>query len=336
LVACSGEGTVKRREVIALLGGAAAWPLAAHAQRSNNIPRLCFLTLDPGTLQTTRFGAFFQALRELGHVNGKTITIDYLSADGRSERFAALTAECLRLKADIIAVSTTPAAQAAKEATRTVPIVMLQLGDPVGTGLVESLDRPGGNVTGMSQMSSDIAAKRLELLKEAVPGISRVLVLSYPADPIAPLQVRVLKEAARSLGVMLQIQNIGAVDDLPAAFDAGARERADGLLTTVGSIFVAYRAQVTELAARYRLPAMYTNLIQVTDAGGLMAYEPNISDLFRQAATYVDRILKGANPSDLPVQQATKFTLVVNLEAAREIGLTLTESILRRADELIQ
>src|SRR5262245_53773283 len=188
--------------------------------------------------------------------------------------------------------------------------------------VVDSLVKPGGNTTGMSQAASDLAAKRLALLKEAVPAISRVLVLSYPADPIAPLQVKALKEAASSLGVTLKIQDIMAVDDLPAAFDAGARERADGLLTTVASIFVAYRGRVAELAARHRLPAMYPNLIQVTDAGGLMAYEPDVADLHRHAATYVDRILKGARPSDLPVQQAAKFTLVINLKAARAIGLT--------------
>ena len=219
---------MKRREFITLLGGAAAWPLAARAQQSKNIPRLCFLTFDPGTLQSTRFDAFFQGLRDLGYVDGQTITIAYLSADGRGEQFPALATECLRLKADIIALSTTPAAQAAKNATRTIPIVMIALGDPVGTGLVESLAAPGGNVTGMSMMVPELATKRLELLKEAVPGISRVLVLSYLADPIAPLQVKALKEAARSLGVTLQIQDIRTADDLPAAFDAGARERADG------------------------------------------------------------------------------------------------------------
>jgi putative tryptophan/tyrosine transport system substrate-binding protein len=213
---------------------------------------------------------------------------------------------------------------------------MIGLGDPVGTGLVDSLAKPGGNVTGMSQMASDLAAKRLELLKEAVPGISRVLVLSYPTDPIAPLQVKALERAARSLGVTLQIQDIQTANDLPAAFDAGARERADGLLATTASIFVAYRARVSELAARYRLPAIYHLSIQVADAGGLMAYEPNMADLYRHAATYVDRILKGAKPSDLPVQQPTKFALVINLKAAKAIGLTISESFLLRADELIQ
>jgi len=200
---------------------------------------------------------------------------------------------------------------------------------------VDSLVKPGGNITGMSQVASDLAAKRLALLKEAVPAISRVLVLSYPADPIAPLQVKALKEAARSLGVTLQIQDIRAVDDLSAAFDAGARGRADGLLTTVASIFVSHRTRLTELAAHYRLPAIYPLLIQVT-AGGLIAYEPNIDDVYGHAATYVDRILKGAKPSDLPVQQPTKFTLAISLKAAKAIGLTISESFLRRADELIQ
>jgi ABC-type uncharacterized transport system substrate-binding protein len=328
---------MKRREFITLLGGAAAaWPLAARAQQSKNIPRLCFLTFDPGTLQSTRFDAFFQGLRDLGYVDGQTITIAYLSADGRGEQFPALATECLRLKADIIALSTTPAAQAAKNATRTIPIVMIALGDPVGTGLVESLAAPGGNVTGMSMMVPELATKRLELLKEAVPGISRVLVLSYLADPIAPLQVKALKEAARSLGVTLQIEDIRTADDLPAAFDAGARERADGLLTTAESIFVAQRARVSELAARHRLPAMYPYSIQVTDAGGLMAYDVDFADLQRRAATYVDKILKGAQPSDLAVQQPTKFALVINLKAAKEIGLTISESFLLRADKVIE
>jgi putative tryptophan/tyrosine transport system substrate-binding protein len=327
---------MKRREFLGALGAAAAWPLAAQAQPPKNIPRLCFLTFDPGTLQSTRFEAFFQSLRDLGYVDGQTIAIDYLSADGHGERFPMLAADCLRLKADIITVSTTPATEAAKKATRAIPIVMIALGDPVGTGLVDSLAQPGGNVTGMSMMTSDVAAKRLELLKEAVPAISRVLVLSYLADPIAPLQVKALEKAARSLNVTLQIQGIQTADDLPAAFEAGARERAEGLITTAESVFVAQRARLSELAARYRLPAMYPYAIQVTDAGGLMAYDINYPDLERRAATYVDKLLKGAKPSDLPVQQPTKFALVINLKTAKALGLTISESFLLRADQLIE
>jgi putative ABC transport system substrate-binding protein len=328
---------MRRREFIALLGGTAAvWPLSARAQQTKNIPRLCFLTFDPETSRSTRFGAFFEALHDLGYVDGQTIAIDYLSADGHGDRFSVLAEKCVRLKADIIAVSTTPATQAAKEATHTIPIVMIALGDPVGTGLVDSLSRPGGNVTGMSMMVSELAVKRLELLKEAVPGISRVLVLSYLADPIAPLQVKALKAAAPLLGVTLQIHDIKTAADLPAAFDAGAAERADGLLTTAESLLVVQRALVNDLAIRHRLPSMHPYSIQVTDAGGLMAYDVDYPDLERRAAAYVDSILKGAKPSDLAVQQPTKITLVINLKTAKAIGLTISESFLQRADQLIE
>jgi putative tryptophan/tyrosine transport system substrate-binding protein len=328
---------MRRREFISFIGGAAAvWPLTTRAQQPKKIPRLCFITFDPASLQSNQYEGFFQGLRDLGYADERTVAITYLSAEGHGEQFPALAAECVRLNANVIAVSTTPAAQAAKNATRTIPIVMLALGDPVGAGLVDSLARPGGNVTGVSQMTTELAAKRLELLKEAVPGISRVLVLTYLADPIAPLQVKALKEAARSLGVTLQIQDIRAGDDLPAAFNAGAREHADGLLTTAQNIFVVYRGRVSELAARYRLPAIYHLSIQVTDAGGLMAYEPNIADLYRRAATYVDRILKGAKPADLPIEQPTKFELAINLKTAKALGITLPQNLLVAADEVIE
>ena len=329
---------VRRRDFITLIGGAAMRPLAAEAQQSKKIPRLCFLTFDPGTAQSpsTRFAAFFQGLRELGYVNGQTIAIDYLHPDGQGERFSALAAECVRLKADIIVASTTPAAREAKSATRTIPIVMIALGDPVGTGLVDSLGRPGGNVTGMSLMTSGLAAKRLELLKEAVPGISRVLVLSYLVDPIAALQLKALKEAAPSLGVTLQIRDIHTADDLPAAFEAGASERAEGLITTAESIFLVQRARVTELAAHHKLPAIYPYSTFAVENGGLMAYDVIESDLHRRAAAYVDTILKGARPSDLAVQQPTKFQLVINLKTAKALGLTVPPALLARADEVIE
>ena len=329
---------MRRREFIASLGGAAAWPLAAHAQAPKNLPRLCFLDfmLDPGMSRSRRFDGFFQGLNELGYVEGQNIAIDYLSADGRGERFSDLLAECVRRKADVIAVSTTPAAQTAKNATHTIPIVMIALGDPVGTGLVDTLARPGRNVTGTSTMLSDLAAKRLALLKEAVPGISHVLVLSYLVDPIAPLQVKALQEASRTLGVTLQVHEIRTADDIPVAFEAGAKDRADGLVITGESIFIAQRAQVSELAAHYRLPAIYPYSIQVTDGGGLMSYDVDYPGLQKRAASYVDKILRGAKPSDLPVQQPTKFTLVINLKAAKLLGLTISESFLLRADQLIE
>jgi putative ABC transport system substrate-binding protein len=329
---------MKRREFITLLGGAAAtWPFRARSQQPKKIPRLCFLTFEPGTLKSRspRFDTFFEGLRDLGYVDGQTITIDYLSANGHGDRFPALAAECLRVKADIIAVSTTPAAQAAKSATHTIPIVMIALGDPVGTGLVDNLAHPGENITGMSMMVSETAAKRLGLLKEAVPEISRVLVLSYLADPIAPLQVTALKEAARSLGVTLLVQDIRTGDDLAAAFDAGIREHVDGLLTTAESIFVAERNRVVQLAAQHRLPGLYPYKLMV-DAGGLMAYDLNTADLHKSAAVYVDRILRGAKPSDLAVQQPTKWTFVINLKTAKAIGLNLPGKILALADEVIE
>ena len=333
----AGEAHIKlgRAALLILLIGVLVAPLATAAQPAGKTPRLCFLTFDPGTTQANRFTPFFQRLRDLGYVDGQTITIDYLSAEGRGEQFPALAVECLRLKADVIVVTTTPAAQAAKNATRTVPIVMIPLGDPVVTGLVASLARPGGNVTGQTFMASGLAAKRLELLKEAVPRISRVLVLSYLVDPIAAPQVRELETAARSLGVKLLVQNIRTADDLPAAFDAGARGGADGLLTTAESIFVVERKRIGELAARHSLPGLYPYR-GVVDSGGLMAYDSYTPDLLARTAIYVDRILKGAKPSDLPVEQPTKFELVINLKTAKALGLAIPQSLLQRADQVIE
>ncbi len=332
-----GWGHVMDRRMFlgAMAGGLFVAPLAAGAQPAGKIPRLCFLTFDPGTPQSSRFGPFFQGLRDLGYVEGQTITIDYLSADGQGERFPSLAADCLRLKADIIVVTTTPAAQAAKNTTRMIPIVLYPLGDPVATGLVASLARPGGNVTGLTYMASGLAAKRLALLKEAVPKISRVLVLSYLVDPIAAPQVKELEHAAHSLGVNLLVRDIRIADDLPAAFDAGARERADGVLTTAESLFIVQRQRVVQLAARHRLPGLYPFRLMV-DAGGLMAYDSFTSNLQARTATYVDRILKGANPSDLPVEQPTKFELVINLKTAKALGLTIPPSVLGRADQVIE
>src|SRR5262245_42023483 len=304
----------------------------SEAQQRQKMPRLCFLTFDPP--KASRFDPFFQRLGELGYVDGQTIAIDYLSAEGQGDRFPALAAECLRRKADIIVVTTTPAAQAAKSATSTIPIVMTALGDPVGTGLVTSLARPGGNVTGTTLLASGLSAKRLGLLKEIVPRLSRVLVLSYPEDPIAAPQVKELESAAHSLGVKLLVRDIGTADDLPAAFDTGARGGAKGVLTTAESIFVVQRNRVVQLAAQHKLPALYPYRA-VVDAGGLMAYESHTSDLQRRAATYVDRILKGAKPADLPVEQPTTFELSINLKTAKALGLTIPPSLLQRADQVI-
>ena len=328
---------MKRSRFITLLGIAAAlWPLVTYAQEPKKIPHLCFLTFDPGTLQSSpRFDVFFNSLRDLGYVDGQTIVIHYLSADEKDDRFPALASECLRVKADVIAVSTTPAAQAAKRATRTVPIVMIALGDPVATGLVESIAQPGGNVTGMSMMVPQLAVKRLELLKEAVPGISRVLVLSYLSDPIAPLQVAALDKAAPLLGVTLFVRDIRSSADIAAAFDAGASEHVDGLIMTAESVLLVHSPQITDFATRLKLPSVYPYALQAK-AGGLMAYDVNIPDLHRNAAIYVDKILKGVKPSDLPIQQPAKLRLVINLKAAKALGVNVPNTLIGRADEIIE
>lgn len=312
-----------------------ALPLPTGAQTVGKVPRLCFLTFDPGTPQSSRFDPFFQALRDLNYVDRQTISIDYLSVTGQGKPFSALAAECLRLKADVIVVTTTPAAQAAKNATRTIPIVMAGLGDPVATGIVESLAHPGGNVTGVTIMASQIAGKRLALLKEMVPGISRVLVLSYLVDPIAAPQVKELENAASSIGVKLLIQDIRSSDDLRAAFDAGAKWGAEGVLTTAASIFTVNRKQVVELAAQHKFPGLYASR-ETTDAGGLMWYGPTNGDLFRRSATYVDKVLKGAKPADLPVEQPTEFGLVINSRTAKALGRTIPQALLVRADQVIE
>jgi putative tryptophan/tyrosine transport system substrate-binding protein len=328
---------MKRREFIAGLAAAAASPLVARAQQQP-IPRLCFLTFDPGTVRTRspRFDGFFQGLQNLGYEDGRTIEIRYLSADNNGDRFPTLIDECLSLKPDVIAVTTTPAAHLLKRATSTIPIVMVALGDPLGTGLVDNLAKPAGNITGMSLMVPELAVKRLELLKELVPGISRVLVLSYLADPIAPLQVKAMEQVAPSMGVSLQVRDIRTADDIPAAFNDGTRESAEGLLITTESMFIVHRARIADLAARHRLPAIYPFRLPVTEAGGLMAYDVKAPDLHRQAATYVDRILKGARPSQLPIQQPAKFELVINLRTAKALGLDVPAALLARADEVIE
>jgi putative tryptophan/tyrosine transport system substrate-binding protein len=323
--------------ILALLFLFAA-PRIGEGQESKRIPRLCFLTFDPGNLQTRspRFDGFFQGLQDLGYVAGRTINISYLSADNNGDRFPALIDECLKLNPDVIAVTTTPAAHLLKKATSTIPIVMVALGDPLGTGLVDSLSHPAGNLTGMSLMVPELAVKRLELLKETVPAISRVLVLSYLADPIAPLQVKAMQKAARLIGVTLEVRDIRTADDIPAAFNAGKQRAAEGLLVTGESMFIVHRARVTELAAQYKLPAVYPFLLPVTDAGGLMAYDVHAPELHRRAATYVDQILKGAKPSDLPVQQATQFDFVINLKTANALDLTIPPTLISRATEVIE
>jgi putative ABC transport system substrate-binding protein len=320
----------------AFLAGSAALlaaPLAAEAQQAGKVSRMGFLGLFAGP----NFDAFRQALRELGWVEGQNLVIDYRSAEGRLDRFPDLAAELVRLKVDIIVAEGTQGVTAAKNATETIPIVMIAgSADPVGLRFIASLARPGGNVTGLSySVGPDIASKGLELLKEAVPKVRRVAILSNPANPVQPLFTRELKAAAGALGVQLQLLEARGPDEFDGAFAAMTKERVGALLVVADSMFIFHRARLADLAAKSRLPAAFGNRADV-EAGGLMSYGPSLRDLWRRAATYVDKILKGAKPADLPVEQPTKFELVVNLKTARSLGLTIPPSILARADQVIE
>jgi len=327
---------MRRRGFIALISGAAAWPLAVLAQQSRRLPRLCVLAPDSQSSPWgARYAGFIQGLRDLGYIVGKDIFIDFLSTDGRSERFPALADACIKLKPDIIVAYTTPGGLAAKRATITIPIIVGPVGDPVGTGIVTSLARPGGNITALTVMGPELSGKRLELFKETIPTLSQVAVLSQLADPIGPLQVRELEEAAKPMGLHLQVHDVRTTDDLAPAFEMAANSGAQGLLTTLETFFIVRRARIAELAAQYRLPTMFT-VRDFAEAGGLMSYGPNTLSLYSQTAAQVDKILKGSKPADLPVEQPTRFELVINLKTAKGLGITIPATLLGRADELIE
>jgi putative tryptophan/tyrosine transport system substrate-binding protein len=327
---------MERRTFMAVMaGGMAGTPRAAGAQQVKKA-NLCILAADSlSSPWASRYNAFIQGLTALGYVDGRNITIHFLSAEGQYDRFPALAAECVRLKPDIIVAYTTPGALAAKQSTATIPIVVGPVSDPVGTGIVASLARPGGNVTGQTVMASGLSSKRLQLLKEAVPELSRVAVLSLLTDANATLQVQEIEQAAGSMGLRLQNRGIRTADDLPAAFGAAAKDGAQGLLTTVATFFIIHRARIVELAAKHRLPAMYP-VRDFVDSGGLMSYGPETLSLYRQTPVHVDKILKGAKPADLPIEQPTKFELVINLKTTKALGLTIPPSLLGRADDVIQ
>ncbi len=319
---------------VALALGILSAPLAADVQPPPKVPRIGILWPSPISVIAHNLEAFRQGLRELGYVEGQNIAIEFRSAEGKWERLPDLAAELVRLKVDVI-VANTPAALAAKQATRTIPIVMAVSGDPVGDGLVASLARPGGNVTGLSLMVPELGGKRLQLLKEVVPRASRVAVLWNPAVPFTGRVVREMEAAARVLGVQLQPLEIRAPEDIDRAFEAAIRGRASALNVVDDPLVFAHRARILALAAKSRLPAIYP-WREFVDAGGLMSYAANLADSFRRAATYVDKILKGTKPADLPVEQPTRFELVINMKTARALGLTFPPSIMVRADQVIQ
>src|SRR6266567_6599300 len=314
-----------------------AAPLAADAQQAGKVPRIGYLGLTSPSDRPPLLDAFRQRLRELGWVEGQNIVIDYRYAEGRVDRLPDLAAELVRLKVDLIVASAgTQAATAAKNATETIPIVMIYVRDPVGTGLIASLARPGGNVTGVSGSAGlELFAKQLELLKETVPKIRRVAILSNPDNAYHQLAIREVNVAARSLGVQLQLLEARGPNEFDGAFAAMAKERVGALLVLSDAMLNSHRTWLADLAARSRLPAAF-GVRDDVEAGGLMSYGPSILDSYRQAATYVDRILRGAKPAELPVERPTKFELVINLKTAKALGLTIPQSVLGRADQIIE
>jgi putative tryptophan/tyrosine transport system substrate-binding protein len=323
---------VTRREFITLLGGAAAWPLAAHAQQGK-LPTIGYLGTAAPSGWAPWTAAFVQRLHELGWIEGRTIAIQYRWAEGRPERWAEIAAEFVRLKVDVI-VSGGNAALAAKQASTVVPIVFTMVDDPVGMGLIASLARPGGNVTGLAINQPDLAGKRLALLREVVPGLRRVAIMANVEYPFAVLEMAELETAARSLGLDVAPFEIRRAEDIAPAFEA-LKGRAEALYVVGDALVTTHRIRINTLALAARLPTIHV-VRESVEAGGLMAYGPNFADLFRRAADHVDKILRGAKPGEIPVEQPTKFDLVINLTTAKALGLTIPESFLLRADQVIE
>ncbi len=328
---------MKRREFITLLGGAAAaWPLTARAQQpAAKVPRIGFLGNSTAELEANLVGPFRDGLRALGYEEGRNIVIEYRWAEGKYERFPALIAELIALKVDVIVTAGTPASLAVKKATTSIPLVMVAVGEPVATGLVASLGRPGGNITGLTSMSSEMEGKRLELLKEVVPKISHVAVLWNAASPIQAIEEGEVRAAAQVLGMKMLSLGVRTQEEIEDALAVIVRERPGALLVLADRLFLHHRTHIMDFAAQHRLPGVHAYR-ELVEAGGLMSYGPSYADMHRRAATYVDKILKGAKPADLPVERPVKFELVVNLKAAKEIGLTIPPTLLGRADQVIE
>ena len=328
----------RRAFIAAVTGGLLAAPLVAEAQPAGKIARIGYLATNLRGSPQASHEAFVEELRGLGYVEGRNVVIEYRDAEGKDERLAALAAELVALNVDVIvAAAGTLAALAAREATRILPIVFIAVGAPVTSGLVTGLARPGGNATGLSAVSPDLASKWLELLKQAVPGVNRVAFLRQPGA-LGDADKDVLKQAevaARALGVRFQLVEARGTADFDGVFSELTNARAGGLVVLSTPMFSSERTRLVDLAARHRLPTMFSFRSYV-DAGGLMSYGPNVADLFRRAATFVDKILKGAKPVDLPVEQPTKFELVINLKTAKALGLTIPPSLLQRADQVIE
>jgi putative ABC transport system substrate-binding protein len=328
---------IERRAFLGSLGLGLLLALSAsEAQQAGKVARIGYLGFGFPARVSGLVDAFREGLRERGWIEGRDFTIEFRWAEGKAERLEGLAAELVQLKVDVIVAGAELPAKVAKKVTTTIPIVMTTSEDPVGSGLVESLARPGGNVTGSTLMVLDLAAKRLELLKELVPGVSRIGVLWNANDPAKQREFRETQAAARALGLVLHSAEIRGPDpDLGRAFSAIVRERSGALVIMGDTLVFSYRVEIAALAAKHRVPAMWATR-EFVQSGGLIAYGPSASDLFRRAAAYVDKILKGAKPADLPVEQPTKFELVINLKTAKTLGLTIPPSLLARADQIIE
>jgi putative ABC transport system substrate-binding protein len=326
---------MRRRDFITLVGiAAAAWPLAARAQQAGKLPTIGFLGTATALSWSQYLAAFVQRLRELGWIDGRNVAIEYRWGEGRNERFAEIAAEFVRLKVDVIVTSGTPQVLAAKRATSVTPIVFATAGDPVGIGLVTSLARPGGNVTGLSNQTTDLAGKRLELFRVVVPDLRRLAIIGNVDNPAVVLEIGEAQAAARMLGLEVVTLEIRRAEDIAPAFKA-LEGRAQALYVSPDALVITNRARIHTLAMGMRLPTMYASRDYV-EAGGLMSYGPNWPHMFRRAADLVDKILRGANPGDIPVEQPTKFDLIINLTTAKAIGLDVPASVLARADEVIE
>ena len=312
----------------------AACGAVAQAQQAK-VPRIGFLVAGPASAVSTRIEAFRQGLRERGYIEGKNIVIEYRYGDGKLDRLPALAADLVQLKVSVIVTGGSQATLPAKGATSTIPIVMAQDNDPLGSGFVASFARPGGNITGLANLTAELSGKQLEILKEIIPKLSRLAVLRDPTEPGSPRAVEEMKLAAQGFAVEPHYMDIQAARDIEPAFRAAGKRRTDALLVLPGAIINSNRKQIVDLAAKGRLPAMYPRAEYVED-GGLMTYGVNTPDMYRRAAVYVDKILKGAKPGDLPVEQPTKFDLLFNLKAAKQIGLTIPPNVLARADRVIR
>ena len=325
---------MRRRAFITLLGGAAVWPLAARAQRAAKMLTIGYLGPATPAVESQRIAAFVQRLRELGWSEGRNLAIEYRWAEGRSERFSEIAAEFVQLKVDVIATYATPSVIAAKQATSVIPIVFAVAGDPVNTGLVASLAHPGGNVTGLSVQQTELAGKRFELLREVVPGLRRLAIIGNRDNPSVVLEMEGAQAAARKLGLEVTRTEIRRAEDIAPAFDA-LKGRAEALFVCNDPLVFTNRIRINTLAVAARMPTMYIDK-EFVEGGGLMSYGPNFPDLFRRAGDYTDKILRGAKPADLPVEQPTKFDLVVNLTTAKALGIEVPPTLLARADEVIE